>query len=85
MSVSKKVNYLLRKYDLFVQKYDSSEKHLIFHFENITLLIDIIFLDEKLILEARIRRWRDQYMDAVGGRASEELRGAGPVYIYIYY
>ena len=47
-------------------------------FENPTVLIKILLFAGKLILEARIQRWRDQYPDAPGGRASEEPRGAGP-------
>ena len=38
MSCSKKVNYLLRKYDLFIQKYDLFKENCFEHMKNVSTI-----------------------------------------------
>ena len=66
ISVSEKANHLLRKYELFVPKYDLSEE-INYLLRNSDFIDRQLFFFEKQILEAGIRRW----MEATGGNGGQ--------------
>ena len=92
--VSKKVNYLLRKYDFafdnksvskkanyLLQKYDLfAQKYNLLRNDDLVNQI-YIFFAEKLVPESRIRRWGDQYPDGPGAVRPRNPGTLGPIYV----